>query len=194
QCFLSKEMFFQAAVDITELGIFHMDTIGNLIPIVAWVASIFTFVYSMIIVFQTFLGPYKEERLERPANEGPGGMLISPVILAGLVVLIFLMPNMLGNYIIRPAVESVFPTLVTEMNLGVEISAWHGLNTALWMTIGVVVLGILLYSFPRAWRWIYAIFPIGWSLNTLYNFTLEQSVKSSRKFTNSYMTGLLRHY
>ncbi|WP_156854070.1 Na+/H+ antiporter subunit A [Oceanobacillus sp. AG] len=192
--FLSKEMFFQAAVDITELGVFHMDTIGNLIPIVAWVASIFTFVYSMIIVFQTFLGPYKEERLERPANEGPGGMLISPVILAGLVVLIFLMPNMLGNYIIRPAVESVFPTLVTEMNLGVEISAWHGLNTALWMTIGVIVLGILLYSFPRAWRWIYAIFPIGWSLNTLYNFTLEQSVKSSRKFTNSYMTGLLRHY
>jgi len=192
--FLSKEMFFQAAVDVTTLGIFHIDTLGNLIPIVAWVASIFTFVYSMIIVFQTFLGPYREERLETPANEAPVGMLISPTILVGLVVLIFFFPNVLGQYILNPAMASVFPSFAAEGSLGVEIFHWHGFNTALWMTIGVVVIGALLYSFPKAWRWIYAIFPSGWSFNNLYNFALEQSSDASKKITDGYMTGSLRDY
>lgn len=193
--FLSKEMFFQAAIDITTLGVFHVDTLGNLIPIVAWIASIFTFVYSMIIVFQTFLGPYKEERLERPANESPIGMLISPLILAGLVLIIFFFPNILGNYIIRPAMASVFPSLATQADLGVEILRWHGFNSlALWMTIGVVLIGIILYKFPKIWRWIYVLFPGEWSFNSLYNFAIEQGEKSSRRFTNSYMTGDLRNY
>ncbi len=193
--FLSKEMFFQAAIDITTLGVFHVDTLGNLIPIVAWIASIFTFVYSMIIVFQTFLGPYKEERLERPANESPIGMLISPLILAGLVLIIFFFPNVLGNYIIRPAMASVFPSLATQADLGVEILRWHGFNSlALWMTIGVVLIGIILYKFPKIWRWIYVLFPGEWSFNSLYNFAIEQGEKSSRRFTNSYMTGDLRNY
>ncbi|MFD1606273.1 Na+/H+ antiporter subunit A [Oceanobacillus luteolus] len=193
--FLSKEMFFQAAIDITTLGVFHVDTLGNLIPIVAWIASIFTFVYSMIIVFQTFLGPYKEERLERSANESPIGMLISPLILAGLVLIIFFFPNVLGNYIIRPAMASVFPSLATQVDLGVEILRWHGFNSlALWMTIGVVLIGIILYKFPKIWRWIYVLFPGEWSFNSLYNFAIEQGEKSSRRFTNSYMTGDLRNY
>jgi multicomponent Na+:H+ antiporter subunit A len=192
--FLSKEMFFQAAVDVTQLGLFHVDTIGNLIPILAWVGSIFTFVYSVIIVFQTFLGPYKEEQLETPAKEAPVGMLISPVILASLVVLIFFFPNILGDNLLRPAMASVFPTFAAEGSLGVEIVHWHGFNLALWMTIGVVVIGILLYLFPKVWRWVYGIFPDSWSLNNLYNFGLESSVVASKKITDSYMTGSLRDY
>ncbi|WP_405097760.1 Na+/H+ antiporter subunit A [Oceanobacillus sp. FSL H7-0719] len=193
--FLSKEMFFNAAVDITNLGLFHADTIGNLIPVIAWVASTFTFIYSLIIVFQTFLGPYKEDRLEHPANEPPIGMLISPVILGSLVLLIFFFPNIIGDYIITPAMASVFPDLAATADLGVNISYWHGwMDTALHMTIGVVVVGVLLYSFPRFWKWIYALFPLNWSFNTVYNFTLEKSEDISNFITGKYMTGFLRNY
>ncbi len=193
--FLSKEMFFNAAVDITNLGLFHTDTLGNLIPIIAWVASIFTFIYSMTIVFQTFLGPYKEERLEHPANEPPIGMLISPAILGSLVILIFFFPNLLGDYIVKPAMASVFPDLAAKADLGVKISHWHGFtDTALLMTIGVVVIGLLLYFFPRFWKWIYVLFPVNWSFNNVYNFVLEKGELVSKRITNKYMTGFLQNY
>ena len=64
-----------------------MQTWGILLPIIAWVGSIFTFVYSMILVFKTFTGKYQPEKLEKKPHEAPVGMLISPVILASLVVI-----------------------------------------------------------------------------------------------------------
>ena len=57
--FLSKEMFFTAMVRVTEMDIFNLETWGVLFPVIAWVASIFTFVYSMILVFKTFTGKYQ---------------------------------------------------------------------------------------------------------------------------------------
>lgn len=192
--FLSKEMFFQAAVDITTLGIFHVDTIGNLIPIVAWIASILTFVYSMTIVFQTFFGKYKQERLDHVAKEAPLGMLISPLILTGLVLLIFMLPNVLAENIINPAMASVFPNLSLVHDLSVEVHHWHGVNTALLMTIGVITAGILLYRFPSIWMWIYSLLPGKWTFNNLYELTLEKSEEWSNRITNQYMTGTLRHY
>src|SRR5699024_3819728 len=84
--FLSKEMFFTSVLNIASLDILSLETWGALFPIIAWVASIFTFVYSLVIIFQTFLGTYHEERLDRPAKEAPFGMLISPIILGILVI------------------------------------------------------------------------------------------------------------
>ncbi|WP_249869483.1 Na+/H+ antiporter subunit A [Oceanobacillus saliphilus] len=191
--FLSKEMFFTAALTIHEAGIFSLDAWGTLIPIIAWVASIFTFVYSMIIVFKTFLGPYQEEKLEHPAKEPPVGMLIAPGILALAVVGIFFFPNLLGDYLLTPAMAGIFPSFATE-GLGVSIYAWHGFNREIWMTIGVVVAGILLYRFRTYWMGIYKIFDDKWSFNSLYSYVISFMEESSTTFTNSYMTGYLRDY
>ncbi len=80
-----------------------------LLPVVAWIASVLTFVYSMIIVFQTFLGKHQPDRLDRKAFEAPVGMLIAPSILALFVVGIFFFPNVVGNYLLRPAMAAVYP-------------------------------------------------------------------------------------
>lgn len=192
--FLSKEMFFTAVLNIQQLNIFSLDTFGVLIPVVAWVASIFTFVYCMIIVFQTFFGPYHEERLERQSHEASFGMLIAPLILAAFVVGIFFFPNVLGHYIIRPAMASIFPAFQGEAYLGQTISAWHGFTTEIWMTIGVIVIGTFLYVFLRYWKGVYKLFPSNWTLDTLYNNTLEKMENSASAITSFYMTGLLRHY
>lgn len=79
--FLSKEMFFTGMINVLEMNIFNMDTWGILFPVVAWVASVFTFIYSMILVFKTFTGKVQLEKLEKKPHEAPIGMLISPVIL-----------------------------------------------------------------------------------------------------------------
>jgi multicomponent Na+:H+ antiporter subunit A len=192
--FLSKEMFFTAVVNVRDLNIFHVETFGILFPVIAWVASVFTFVYCMIIVFQTFFGPYHLERLEKKSYEASAGMLIAPVTLAVLVVAIFFFPNVLGAYVIRPAMASVFPSFVGGDYLGQTISAWHGLTPEVWMTLGVIILGILLYLSRSYWKGVYSLFPERFSLDQLYYDVLEGTEKLSTKLTSFYMTGYLRHY
>lgn len=192
--FLSKEMFFTAVLTISELDLFSLRTWGMLFPIVAWIGSIFTFIYSMIIVFKTFFGPYQPKKLEHEAHEAPLGMIIAPTILACLVVGIFIFPNVIGDYMLRPAMAAIFPSLVSVGELSPHISAWHGFIPELWMTIGVVVIGIILYKLRRYWTGVYALFPASLSFNYLYANTIERMEKRSTKLTNRYMTEYLRDY
>ena len=193
--FLSKEMFFQSFLNARNLDIFAMETWGTLFPVIAWIASVFTFVYSMIIVFKTFLGKPHPEKIDRKAHEAPIGMLIAPSILAILVVGIFFFPNVIANYLLRPAMVSVYPQFAGAEGLTPHISAWHGLDSPpLLMTIGVVIIGALLYSSLRYWKGVYTIAPMRWSLDTLYNAILERVEGGSSLLTKRYMTGFLRDY
>ncbi|GAA0136763.1 Na+/H+ antiporter subunit A [Paenibacillus sp. YSY-4.3] len=191
--FLSKEMFFEAVVSVSQSGIFSLHVSKLLFPVVAWVASVFTFIYCMIIVFKTFLGPYQREKLDHEAHEGSAGMLISPIILAVLVVGIFFFPNVLGDYLLRPAMASILPSLELEGMIE-PISAWHGFSPALWMTLGVIAIGTLLYLSIRRWKGIYSLLPEKWTLDNLYNNSLIQMEKISNRITSFYMTGYLRSY
>ncbi|TSI08338.1 Na+/H+ antiporter subunit A [Lysinibacillus sp. BW-2-10] len=192
--FLSKEMFFTATLKITELDIFSLDSMGVLIPVVAWVASIFTFVYCLIIVGQTFFGKISPDILEKNPHEAPIGMLISPFILIGFVVGIFFFPNLLGHYILQPAMASIYPTFPSTEEMTPYISAWHGLNTELYMTIGVVLIGVTLYFLLKRWKPIYRIFPQKLSFNVLYERVIGFGENFSERATKRYMTGSLTHY
>jgi multicomponent Na+:H+ antiporter subunit A len=193
--FLSKEMFFTAVVNASNMSSMNMGNFGALFPIVAWIASIFTFVYSMILVFKTFRGKYKPEKLEKEVHEAPIGMLIPPIILAALVVAIFFFPNVLSNYLLKPAVASILPSLAQGGEIYIkEISAWHGWNTELMMTIGVVAFGSLLFIFLRKWIRIYLLYPQSLTLNNIYNWGMESGENLFQTITNRYMTGAIRDY
>lgn len=192
--FLSKEMFFTAALNVSNFDMFNLQKFGSLIPIIAWIASVLTFVYCMIIVFKTFLGSYQEDKLERQSEEAPYGMLVAPITLATLVVAIFLFPNMIGDYIIRPAMASIYPLIDLSTYEGQNISAWHGFQPELYMTIAIIIIGFLLFKFKHLWEGVYRFFPEKWSLDALYNNMLTQAENGSSKMTSKYMTGFLRHY
>lgn len=192
--FLSKEMFFTAVLNITELNIFSIQNIGLLIPIVAWVASVFTFVYCLIIVSKTFLGNMKPDIVEKNPHEAPFGMLLPPFILIGLVITIFFFPNLLGEYILKPAMLSVYPTFPSAEEMTPHITAWHGIKPELLMTLGVVVLGIILYRFLKYWSKIYRLFPKQWTLNAIYEKVITSSENVSESITKRYMSGHLTHY
>ncbi|MBS4196538.1 Na+/H+ antiporter subunit A [Lederbergia citri] len=188
--FLSKEMFFEAVVNVSQSNLFTLHTFGLLFPIIAWIASVLTFVYCMIIVFKTFLGPHQPEKLEHEAHEAKIGMLIPPIILAVLIIGIFIFPNLLGDYLLRPGLASIFPSLGGMYK---PISIWHGFTPALWMTIGVIVVGILIFRIQSRRKSLY--FPPGkWTFDQLYNSTLEQIELRGFKITELYMTGSLRDY
>ncbi len=192
--FLSKEMFFEAMVSVRHLEFFSIGSWGTLFPVIAWIASIFTFVYSMIIVFQTFFGEHQPDRLDRKAHEAPIGMLIAPSVLAILVVTIFFFPNIIGKYLISPAMTAIYPTLASANDLVPQITVWHGWNTPLFMTLGVIGVGFLFYRFLRYWRSVYTVVPLRWSLDALYNGTLKRMESGSTKITDFYMNGFLRDY
>ena len=192
--FLSKEMFFAAVLQIGSLDLFSWDAIGVVFPVVAWTASVFTFVYCMIIVFKTFLGQYKGEKVQKQDIEPPVGMLIAPSVLGLLVIGIFLFPNVIGTYLLKPAMVNIYPGLADQLADHYTISAWHGFKPELWMTIGVVGIGILVYKLLKHWKGVYRLFPDQWSLDALYNHTLTHLENSSEKLTRSYMTGYLRGY
>ena len=188
--FLSKEMFFTAMVRVLNMDVFNLETIGMLFPVIAWVASIFTFVYSMILVFKTFTGKLQLEKLPKKPHEAPIGMLIPPIILASLVVALGFFPNVLSSTIISPAVAAIMPNFLVD----VHISFWHGFNTELFMTFGVIVIGFLLYKNYTRWSKVYRIFPERFSLNNLYNGILNSTEKISSRITSSTLTGSSRTY
>lgn len=192
--FLSKELFFTALLNASQMTFFNMESIGILIPIIAWIASIFTFVYCMIMLFKTFTGKPHYLKVGKKVHEAPIGMLIPPVILAGLVVVVFFFPNDLAQSILVPAWAAVLPSLAEKGILQVQISAWHGLNPELLMTVGVVILGAFLYKTLPKWQGIYHWYPKSLTLNNIYDGSLNGMESFSRAVTHRYMTGSVRDY
>ncbi|ADU29827.1 Na+/H+ antiporter subunit A [Evansella cellulosilytica] len=190
--FLSKEMFFTGVLNATTIDFFNVSTWGILFPIVAWIASVFTFVYCMIMFFRTFTGKHQPEKLEKEAHEAPMGLLISPIVLASLVVIFGLFPNILSYSIIEPTVQSILPNYTDEFY--VNIYHWHGLNTELFMTVAVVLFGALVFLNLKRWQEATFFLKERDPLNRLYDGGLDGLVAGSQRVTNLQLTGLLRDY
>lgn len=194
--FLSKELFFTAMVNVTEYGIFNLGTWGIILPILAWAASIFTFLYCAILFFKTFAGKFQPEKLTvKNVHEAPLGMLVSPIILGSLVVLFGLFPNMIAYSIIEPAMSAILPGIIEPgQQFNVQISHWHGFKIELWMTIGVIALGIMLFMTMK--KWSKSAFYRGERdvFNYLYDNGYDGLIKGSQLITKLQMTGRLRDY
>lgn len=195
--FLSKEMFLTAMLSITEFELFNFSTWGIIFPIIAWIASVFTFIYSFYFVFRTFTGKGQVDRLTHKPHEAPVGMLISPVILASLVVVLFFIPNVLADTFIKPAVMAIQPFLYSSPEqVAIDIAAWHGhFTTELLMTIGIIALGLILFLTLSKWQKMYTLFPSKLTLNNLYDFIIyELFDRWVGGLSRLYMTGSIRRY
>ncbi|MDQ0205500.1 Na+/H+ antiporter subunit A [Alkalicoccobacillus murimartini] len=192
--FISKEMFFTGMLHAITLEGFNMGTWAVLIPIIAWIASIFTFLYCGILFIKTFLGTYTPEKHEKKAHEAPIGMLISPILLASLVVVFGFFPNLLSDSIIKPAVTSIMPALSTNASFDISLSMFHGFNLELFMTIGVVVGAISLLLLMKKWQSLQLYQRERDPLNVVYDRGLDGLISGSQFVTRLQMTGLLRDY
>lgn len=192
--FLSKEMFFTSALHIAEADALSRASATALVPVIAWIASVFTFIYCMIIVVKTFFGTTEKLPQDRKIHEAPLGMLISPFVLVFFVIAIFFFPNVLATYILAPAMVSIYPGLASMQEMTPHVYAWHGFNTELIMTLGVVLLGFVLYRTLAVWRRIYNTLPAQFTLNHVFNRVLSEGENVSSFVTKLYMTSSLRHY
>ncbi|MFS0726024.1 Na+/H+ antiporter subunit A [Paenibacillus sp. 1P07SE] len=188
--FISKEMFFTAMISLQELP---GGSAMLWVAVIGWAASIFTFGYCAIMLLRAFTGKFNPGNFDAPVHEAPVGLLVSPVILAALVLLLGLFPNLMVPGLIQPAVASILPALNPEV-YAFKLYLWHGFNIELLMSAGVVGLGVLLYfSLPRMAGWTFFKRERD-PLNKLYDGGLETLVTGSEKVTGLQMTGRLRDY
>jgi len=122
-------------------------------------------------------------------------MLISPMLLAVLVVLIFFIPNFIGDTFVKPAVQAIQPFLYdTPQDIDIHVVAWHGINPELLMTIGIIIIGVLLFVALPNWQGMYQRLPKAFTLNNAYDKIMQGLDVGLNRLSRIYMTGSMRHY
>lgn len=180
--FLSKELFFTALSDARAGSL----PFAWLLIALGVIASIGTFLYSVVMIARTFLA---ERHIEEVAGENLG-LLAAPAILGGLIIVLFFAPNVLLHYLITPAIQSVITYDTAELIH--PIKPWHGFNMPLWMTVTVFVVGSI--CFLTGWyKRIYPKRKEMW-LNVVYKETLRRVDVISRAAIRRIMTDRLNHY
>ncbi|MGG1686296.1 Na+/H+ antiporter subunit A [Pseudalkalibacillus sp. NRS-1564] len=185
--FLSKEMFFESSLHFENASTI-VEAVSPYFPYLAVGGSIFTFVYSIMLFFRTFTGKQRD-KLPKEPHEAPIGMLISPIILVLLVIVIAFVPNVFGHSLLSPMVDSIAGSAGET-----HIKFWHGLGPALYMSLAVLLLGTVFYLTRTKWERIYTILPGKLSAAKAYDGIINGIINGSKKLTNGYMTGSLRHY
>ncbi|MBB6448594.1 multicomponent Na+:H+ antiporter subunit A [Geomicrobium halophilum] len=191
--FISKEMFFANMIEVTDLPFFGMGDWSIIIPMIAWIASIFTFIYCAYMFYKTFMGKYDRANYWVDVHEASPGLLVSPILLGGLVIILGLFPNILTNVLIHPSVTSILTGISVELE-PYSLTLWHGFEIELFMSIGVVAVGVIAFLYHNKWT--------EWEIyskdrdvvNIFYDQGIGKLQDGSQWITRLQMTGRLRDY
>jgi multicomponent Na+:H+ antiporter subunit A len=181
--FVGKELVFEA-------GLPHGEALTALqlvqLALTALGAAL-TVAYALVAVWGVFFAPGEADTPKTPP-EAPWPMLLGPLALCGVSLLGGLAPGLLERSVLTGAVSSV---LREEVPL--DLALWHGLNTALLLSLVSIGLGAGLYlSRPRWLAWA--------ARHRLYDATLayERGVTGvlswAGRITDALQHGRLRFY
>ncbi|UOQ46312.1 DUF4040 domain-containing protein [Halobacillus salinarum] len=187
--FYSKELFFDASLHLEHTYQGYAGLLRTIVPYVAVLGSIFTFVYSMYFFFETFRGKGDFEKLPKRPHEAPIGMLISPMLLSVGVVIIGLFPQLINEPFIAHTAEAISGIKPHE-----HIAFWHGIKPPLIMSLTVVVFGTILALSRPNWSFIYRFVPGVLNFNKVYDGIVHGVEKYSGMLTKRYMNGSLSRY
>lgn len=134
--FLSKEMFFEEALD-TRLGSWF-----DIVPaLVAVLASTFSVVYSLRFIGGVFFGEARWPARTPPPHEPPVWMIGPIGCLALACVVVGTLPVLTIGSALQRAAQSVLGTRTPEYALAI----WHGLTPALALSVLALVAGTAIY-------------------------------------------------
>jgi multicomponent K+:H+ antiporter subunit A len=138
--FLSKEMFLAEALQA------HSGTVIDVaLPYLATVASMFSVLYSVRFIHQTFFGP-APSRLPHEPREAPPWIRLPIEILVLACLLVGVLPALTIGPFLATAVRSVLGESAPAYSLAV----WHGFTIPLLMSFVALLGGIALYVLFRA--------------------------------------------
>ena len=132
--FISKEMMLDETLDIALFGL------PWLVPVAATIAATLSVAYSLRLAVHLFFGRPRDPEPHARAHDPAIGMWASPALLVVIAVLLGLIPMLIAG----PLVSAVAGAVIGDVAPPLGLSLWHGVNTALMMSIGAVFVGALL--------------------------------------------------
>ncbi len=131
--FISKEVLYEATLE---------DAVWPaLITAVAVAGNVFVVAAAGLVAIKPFWGEWVET--PKHPHEGPVGLWLGPVLLAGLGLFVGLAPGVVSHDLIAPAASAVLQKETT-----VKLALWHGINPMLVLSVITVGLGVAAY----VWR------------------------------------------
>jgi multicomponent Na+:H+ antiporter subunit A len=189
--FISKEMFFDAAVIEAGAGLAGTSPLGLFavaLPVLAVVGSVLNFSYAALMFHGVFFGPQSTDLPHIP-HDPPKAMLAPPLLLGGLALGIGVLPWAVDAPLVAPAAGAA---------LGVPadyaLVLWHGFNLPLLMSAVVIAFGFIAYSRVRAFRSAQLALPRLLSVNRFYDWAVDGLVVGSERLTGAMFTGFTRDY
>jgi len=138
--FLSKEMFFAEAAE------WHNGTVlDDALPYLATLAGVFSVAYSLRFIFSVFFGPVAAD-LPKVPHEPPAWMRRPVEVLVLACLAVGILPELTLGPWLATAVGAVLGPELPHFSL----SIWHGVNTALIMSIAALATGTLLFFIAAA--------------------------------------------
>ncbi len=188
--FLSKEMFF------TELLASLSGGFMVFAAIVATCAGLFAVAYSTRLVHGVFFdGDVGHKVPKKNAHEPPIGMRSPVILLAGLCILVGILPALLVQNIVNTGTRASTQLAGFE---GVHLAIWHGFNLPLLMSLIALAGGVIFY-FALAKGGRIRDIDLDTSLGKLqgrliFDAFLKQLLTVSRKIKQKTETGSLQNY
>lgn len=133
--FLSKEMFLAETIEEHSGSI-----VDRSLPLIATVASMFTVLYSIRFIHQTFFGPAPGDLPRRPA-EAPRWMRAPIEVLAVACLLVGVLPNLT----IGPPLAAAVRSVLGEATPAYSLAVWHGFNAPLFLSMAALTVGATAY-------------------------------------------------
>ena len=135
--FLSKELMLEQAAQTSFGG-------PRVLMVLATFAAMLSVCYSLRFVWQVFIGPERDDYPHKPHDPG-FGLWAAPAVLAVLVVLIGLAPQVMAGWLVETSASAV-----TQQALHPHLALWHGVTPALMMSGLALIGGVALLAMqPR---------------------------------------------
>ena len=128
--FISKELLYEAKLQAPQAS--------GWITSAGVLANVITVAVAAIVALRPFWG--RPRPTPRPAHEPPLALLLGPVLLAGLGLLVGLLPDVLAAPLIGAAASAIRGEPTT-----LKLALWHGLNPVLALSAVTVAAGAALF-------------------------------------------------
>lgn len=152
--FIGKEMLFEATLD----GGLYARRFWLILTAIAVLAGTMFMTIALLVAARPFFGAVTAT--PKPAHDAPFEMWFAPALMASAGIVFGIMPNLVADGFITPAVTAVYPNAAP-----VELSLWHGLNVALGLSVASIACGVVLYksweSLRARTQWAQRLSPFG---------------------------------
>jgi len=133
--FISKEMFFQEALDLGWLG-----GVGAVLPVAAVLAGVGSVAYSCRFIHDVFFNG-EPVGLQRVPHEPPRWMKVPVEVLVALCIAVGVAPA----YVVGPLLNVSARAVLQDDLPAFDLAPWHGFNIAFMMTLAAFAGGLMVY-------------------------------------------------